>query len=162
MTRNELEAIILANPPTSTSGQGVYKFQFKRRVRFVMKRGEVGRMLERLKACNDRLEGFTEKAEKLDEPCQAGWKSTFAIPLEQIQNYASSLHQVLARAWNCSAHTSHCANLMLEDRMVRPTKKKRNAPKDTVTCFKMLFMNHFTPTKWCNAEIRVLEDTRTK
>jgi hypothetical protein len=162
VTRNELEALILANPPTSTSGHGATKYEFRRRVKFVMKKRGVERMLERLKACNARLEGFTEKAEKLEEPYKSGWKSGFTIPLDKIQSYASSLHRVLARAWGCSAHTSHCANLMLEDRMVRTIKKKRNASKDHTTCFKMSFLNPYTPAKWSTAEIRVLEDTAIK
>ncbi|RYP13602.1 hypothetical protein DL765_006803 [Monosporascus sp. GIB2] len=116
-TRNELESIVLANRPATSPNHGAPKFHFNRRVKFTMKRREVIRLLERLQACNARMDTFTEKAEKLEEPNKSGWKSTLSMPIQQIQEYAISLHQVLSRAWSCSTHHSHCANLMLEHRM---------------------------------------------
>ncbi|RYP22509.1 hypothetical protein DL766_007714 [Monosporascus sp. MC13-8B] len=132
-TRNELESIILANRPATLPNHGAPKFHFNRRVKFTMKRREVMRLLERLQGCNARMDTFTEKAEKLEEPSKGGWKSTLSMPIQQIQEYAISLHQVLSRAWSCSTHHSHCANLMLEHRMPihadRMVQRRNKSPR---------------------------------
>jgi hypothetical protein len=124
-----------------------------------MKKRDVEGKLTQLRACNVRLESFTEKIEKLEETYKSSWKSTFTIPLEQIQNCASSLHSVLTRAWGCTAHSSHSAVLLLEHRMVRPVKRRDNAQQDDSMYFTLSFLSPSIPNEWRTAGIYVLKDT---
>jgi hypothetical protein len=123
-----------------------------------MKRRDVARLLERLQVCNERLDEYLQRAEKLDEgpATKPGWKSTFSLTLPQIQEYANSLHCVLSRAWACSAHASHCANLLLEHRMVKP--KRSSSGEDNATRFTVSFLNPSLPPQWQEAEIRIIEN----
>lgn len=124
-----------------------------------MSRRDVARLLGRLQGCNERLHDYLQRAEKLDEgpATKSSWKSTFSVPLTLIQEYANNLHCVLDRAWGCPAHTTHYTNLLLEHRMI---KSKRNAHGgDDVARFTLSFLNPSLPSKWQDAEIRIVEDT---
>ncbi|MBE3044224.1 hypothetical protein IMZ48_16970 [Candidatus Bathyarchaeota archaeon] len=129
-TSSELEGIILANKPVEASFQGGLQFEFKRRVKLTMKRKEIRSLLKDIRSCNERLDQFIAKAEKLEQPSSqpAGLKSTLALSLQEIQDYATSLHHALSRAWSCSALAPHRVYLLLEHRMVRKKRQKCLSP----------------------------------
>lgn len=128
-TSGELEAIILANRPANNP-QGPSRFEFKRRVKLTMKKKEIRRLLEVIQRCNERLDQFIAKADKLEQPSSqlTGWKSSLSLPLQEIQEYATSLHQALSRAWSCSAQAPHQVYLLLEHRMVRRKTQRSLRP----------------------------------
>ncbi|CAM1509046.1 Fc.00g027850.m01.CDS01 [Cosmosporella sp. VM-42] len=160
-TSNELEAIILANPPLPSSIRQPHKFEFQRRVKLTMKRKGIRRLLASIKSCNERLDQFIEKAEKYEQPAPqtSSWKSSLSLSLQQIQEYAISLHQALSSAWSCSVHAPHDVLLLLEHRMVRQKQKKLRAAQgeDEPACFTMSFRSPSTPRNWHLAEFRIIE-----
>lgn len=97
------------------------KFQFNRRVKLTMKRRGIQSLLKEIKSCNERLDQFIAKADKLEQPATqtTTWKATLTTSLQKIQDYAISLHQALSRAWSCSTQDPHRVYLLLEHRMVR-------------------------------------------
>jgi len=127
---NDLEAILLAHRP-APSPQSHPKFEFRRRVKFTIKRERIRHLLAQVKECNDRLGSFIEKADKLDQTnlyqtSDRRWKPCLGIPLHQIHSHAIRLHQVLSNALTCRAHPTHRAYLLLEHRMA---SKKRKGPR---------------------------------
>ncbi|KAF2497515.1 hypothetical protein BU16DRAFT_316252 [Lophium mytilinum] len=163
ITRNELEAVVIANPRMMKSGSS-RDFQFQKRIKFTMKKQKVKRQLEQLESCIARLDTFTEKAEKL-EPYKSNNKSKFTVPLHRIQQYAKSLYQVLNRSWGCDAHASHAINLLLEQRMVLAKKKMRNLTSsmdkssDGVARFVLSISDPSLPSGWRDAEVQVMEES---
>ncbi|KAK5656925.1 hypothetical protein OQA88_3447 [Cercophora sp. LCS_1] len=168
LAASDLEVMILANQPNS-SQQGQPKFEFRRRVKFTMKRGNIRQLLEKVKDCNDRLDSVIEKADKLQaSQSQTGHprrKPCLSVPLQQIQNHTNQLHQVITNALGCRAHASHQAHLLLEHRMTQKktkgtrrrglAKRKEDYPKFTV-----LFKENerTSQASWRVAEIQVLEE----
>ncbi|OCL09405.1 hypothetical protein AOQ84DRAFT_438997 [Glonium stellatum] len=155
VNRNELEALIIANPPI-TPGATKPKFEFRKRLDFTMKRREVAQLLKRLQECNKRLDDYLQKVERFSErpATKSCGTSTFSTPLTQIQEYANKLHDVLTRSWSCSDHSSHCANLLLEHRIA---KRGSGCQEDTMQFTVSLFPNPSLPLKWQDAEIHVVE-----
>ncbi|KAF2999365.1 hypothetical protein E8E13_006153 [Curvularia kusanoi] len=95
LTRNDLEALLVANPK-----KGNDKFEFKKRIRFGMSKKTIKALLEELNACNRELERFTEKSEKIETYRKAA-KPSFASRLQRIQNYARSVHTSIC--WSCKS-----------------------------------------------------------
>ncbi|PNP79395.1 hypothetical protein FNYG_07230 [Fusarium nygamai] len=160
-TADDLEAIMKANKRLPSAG-GLIKFEFKRAVKLTMKRKEVRMLLEDMKACNNRLDEFISKSEATSNNSMAGTtveRLGLSSSLQQIQNYATMLHQTLGRAWSCSAHASHEIRLLLEDRVVRHSeprslkklKRSSKPPSFTIT--------HKSPTNsalWKSAKIEII------
>jgi hypothetical protein len=162
VTQDGLDAIVLANPPQSNNS-GPKKFEFKKQVKFTMSRKKVKMLLQELEICNNRLDTFAEKAEKLDDPYKANKKSKFALPLRIIQDNAARLYDVLSRSW-CSSHPSHCAGLLLEQRLVRRKRIPQHRTKPSegnpeVNCFGLSLLQSPSPLKWLNAEFRLIAST---
>ncbi|EKG16004.1 hypothetical protein MPH_06826 [Macrophomina phaseolina MS6] len=110
VTRNDLEAMLIANKPKMTQ-----KFEFRKRVKFSMNKKKVKRLLEEFDECNKELERFTDKSERL-EPYRKSSKPSTAQKVQKIQAYAKTLHQTLVGAFSCSCRKSHITNLHLERR----------------------------------------------
>ncbi|OCK75824.1 hypothetical protein K432DRAFT_161307 [Lepidopterella palustris CBS 459.81] len=154
VTRNELEAMLVANPQ-----QANHKFEFKKRVKFGMSKRTIKKLLEELDDCNKELERFTERSEKL-EPYRRATKPSLAKRLQRIQSYAKSLHQVLVQSWSCSCRSSHCTNLQLEQRITGYSSgfMKTRGEADGGTCFTVSFSSTCSPWTWQEAEILMQEN----
>ncbi|KAF2262113.1 hypothetical protein CC78DRAFT_546154 [Lojkania enalia] len=157
LSRNDLEAILAANPKTRNN-----KFEFRKRVRFGMSKKTIKGLLEELDECNKELERFSDRSEKLEVNRRAT-KPSFAARLQQIQGYAQSLHAVLSSSWSCSCQSYHKTSLQLEPRgniYASGAKKAKSAAKGTsfiVSFSSAGDMNH-QPWTWQEAVIRVEED----
>lgn len=159
VSQHGLEAIVLANPPSKK--HGILEFQFSKRVKFTMKRQRVRKLLEELEICNRRLDTYANKAEKLEEPYKAEKKPKFALPLRSIEENAARLYDVLSRTW-CSAHSSHHAGLLLEQRLVRKRKRMASqqggrAEECDVNCFGISLLQSPSTRKWLEVEFRLAE-----
>ncbi|KAG9195992.1 hypothetical protein G6011_01113 [Alternaria panax] len=110
VTRNDLEALLAANPKKAND-----KFEFRKRVRFGMKKKNVSALLDKLDECNKQLERFTEKSEKI-ETYHRPTKPSYAMRLQRLQRYAKILHDALCVCWSCSCKSSHVASLQLDPR----------------------------------------------
>ncbi|KLP22785.1 uncharacterized protein LW94_14989 [Fusarium fujikuroi] len=164
-TADDLEAIIKANERLPSAG-GLVTFEFKRAVKLTMKRKEVQKLLDDMKASNNRLDELRAKSEALSNnsitPSTAE-KLGFSSSLQQIQNYATMLHQTLGKAWSCSSHASHEIRLLLEDRVVRRKElkslKKVKPPSQPLS----FTITHKSPTScalWKSAKIEIIDSDR--
>lgn len=108
LSRNDLEAILVANPKKAND-----KFELGKRIRFGMNKKGIRALLEELDDCNKELERFTEKSEKI-ETIRKSVKPAFASRLQRIQGYAKTLHDSLL--WSCSCKSFHTTSLQLEPR----------------------------------------------
>ncbi|PVI03473.1 hypothetical protein DM02DRAFT_587868 [Periconia macrospinosa] len=97
LSRNDLEALIVANPKKDD------KFEFRKRVKFGMSKKSIKALLSELDDCNKELERFTEKSEKI-ESVRKSVKPSFAVGLQRIQKYATGLHNTLSA--NATTKTS--------------------------------------------------------
>ena len=95
-----------------------------------MKRKEIKSLLKDIRSCNQRLDQFIAKAEKLEQPSSqpAGLKSTLILSLQEIQDYATSLYHALSGAWSCSSQAPHQVYLLLEHRMMRNKRQRCLSP----------------------------------
>ncbi|KAF5651814.1 hypothetical protein F25303_3856 [Fusarium sp. NRRL 25303] len=161
-TADDLEAIIKANKRLP-SADGLVKFEFKRAVKLTMRRKEVRTLLEDMKACNNRLDEFINKSEAPSNNSMAGStveKLGLSSSLQQIQNYATMLHQTLGKAWSCSAHASHEIRLLLEDRVVRhrePRSLKKVKPSSQPPCFTITHKSPISSALWKSAKIEIID-----
>lgn len=163
ISQNGLEAIISAHPPAKQKGV-IHRFEFKERVQFTMKRQRIKKALDGLKEAIAVLDTLYAKAEKLEEPYKATNRLNFAFPLQVIQANAARLYSVLSRTW-CSAHPSHSAGLLLEQRLIRREKRRaiQGRQKPTAAdsccsdCFGILLQSP-TP-KWLDVEIRLVKES---
>ncbi|KAF1915483.1 hypothetical protein BDU57DRAFT_451073 [Ampelomyces quisqualis] len=108
LSRNDLEAILVANPKKTND-----KFELGKRIRFGMNKKAIKALLEELDDCNKELERFTEKSEKI-ETYRKSVKPAFASRLQRIQGYAKTLHDSLV--FSCACKASHRTSLQLEAR----------------------------------------------
>ncbi|KAF5540995.1 hypothetical protein FMEXI_8147 [Fusarium mexicanum] len=145
------------------SAGGLAKFEFKRAVKLTMKRKEVRILLEDMKACNNRLDEFINKSEAPSNNSTAGTtvgKLGLSSSLQQIQSYATMLHQTLGKAWSCSTHASHEIRLLLEDRVVRhnePRSLKRVKPSTKPPCFTITHKSPMSSALWKSARIEIID-----
>ncbi len=173
VTADDLEAILLANPPIlGTRQQGRPRFEFRRRLKLTMKRRGIVQLLQSIRECNERLDLFLAKAERFEQATSSQMdrrrKSTFRMPLQQVSDHAAHLHQVLSRTWACGPHASHRVHLLLEHRMAHNGGKKQqlqasgggNGPGGDRATFTLAFKcsGNSGTTAWCLAEIEVLDE----
>ncbi|KAF5570496.1 hypothetical protein FPHYL_1172 [Fusarium phyllophilum] len=161
-TADDLEAVMKANKRLPSAG-GLIKFEFRRAVKLTMKRKEVRILLEDMKACNNRLDEFINKSEAPSSNSMAGTtvgKLGLSSSLQQIQNYATMLHQTLGRAWSCSAHASHEIRLLLEDRVVRqsePRSLKKVKRSGDPPSFTITHKSPMSSALWKSAKIEIID-----
>ncbi|KAF4440844.1 hypothetical protein FACUT_3162 [Fusarium acutatum] len=161
-TADDLEAIMKANKRLPSAG-GLVKFEFRRAVKLTMKRKEVRILLEEMKACNNRLDEFINKSEAPSNNSITATtveKLGLSSSLQQIQNYATMLHQTLGKAWSCSAHASHEIRLLLEDRVVRqsePRSLKKVKPSSKPPCFTITHKSPMSSALWKSAKIEIID-----
>lgn len=128
-----------------------------------MKKDAITKLIENITTCNQRLDRFIEKAEMLDQSVATSKnkpRSTMAVPLQAIHEYAGRLYHVLSQAWNSCAHHSHCANLLLEHRMVRRESRRgqlRRLEEDCAATFTVSFESPVLKA-WHLAEVKILEE----
>lgn len=151
-----------ANKRLPSTG-GAIKFEFRRAVKLTMKRREVRILLDDMKACNNRLDEFINKTETPSNnsmTATTAGKLGLSSSLQQIQSYATMLHQTLGRAWSCSAHTSHEVRLLLEDRVVRhsePRSLKKVKPSNKPPCFTITHKSPMSSALWKSAKIEIID-----
>ncbi|KAF5590823.1 uncharacterized protein FSUBG_10687 [Fusarium subglutinans] len=161
-TANDLESIIKANKRLPSSG-GLPNFEFRRAVKLTMKRKEVRILLDDMKACNNRLDEFLNRSEAPNNSRMTGTtvkKLGLSSSLQQIQNYATMLHQTLGKAWSCSAHTSHEIRLLLEDRVMRrsePKSLKKVKPSSKPPCFTITHKSAMSSASWKSAKVEIID-----
>lgn len=162
ITHEGLEAIIAAHPPVIQQGK-LPKFEFRKRVKFTMKRQKIKKSLDGLTKSIDQLDNYLDKAEKLEESYKANRKSKFAFPLHLMQQNAARLYNVIFRAW-CSNHPTHSAGLLLEQRLVKKTKRhmagqqrEQLLKKCDSSCFAISLSQTSPARKWLEAEFRIVE-----
>ncbi|KAF2866629.1 hypothetical protein BDV95DRAFT_631755 [Massariosphaeria phaeospora] len=159
LTRNDLEAIIVANPPKAND-----KFEFRKRVRFGMNKKTIKALLEELDDCNKQLERFTDKSEKI-ETFRKVTKPSFATRLQRIQSYARNLHESLLLSWSCSCRSYHKTSLQLEPRGNIYATKTKKAGQSAQTCFRVSFTSSGDSTHPWHlqiAEIHIKEEDDQK
>lgn len=150
---------MLANAPLKP--HGIREFQFRKRVKFTMRKQKVKKLLMELDVCTKRLDAYFDKSERLQEPYKAEKRSKFKVFLQSIENNAARLYDVLSRTW-CSTHPSHQAGLLLEQRLVKRQKRTTNQQKkDTeecdIDCLGISLLQSPSPMKWLEGEIRLIE-----
>ncbi|CAJ2511366.1 Uu.00g069910.m01.CDS01 [Anthostomella pinea] len=161
LNADDLESLIKAVGQPAVNRNSISKFEFRRRVKFTWNKKKITRLLGEVEDCNKRLELFIEKAEKMNQSTattgKSGPKSTLAIPLQMIHDYAGRLHDVFSRALNGCTQHSHHASLLLEHRMIRAQKKKglKHVAKDEDQTFLVSFQSPSNPKAWHNAEIQI-------
>ena len=119
------------------------------------------KLIDELGTCTERLDTYTDKAERLAVLYKTKKRVKFALPLNLIEENAARLYDVLARTW-CSAHSSHHAGLLLEQRLVRRKKRissrrKENAEVCDANCLAISLLRSPFPAKWLEVEIRLVE-----
>jgi hypothetical protein len=152
LRRNDLEALLVANPKKSND-----RFEIRKRIRFGMSKKTVKTLLEELNDCNRELERFTEKSEKIETYRKVA-KPSFATRLQRIQGYAKNLHSSLY--WSCNCKDTHRTSLQLEPRgNLYASGMKTSASK---TCFTVSFSSLAADTSsswsWQAAEIDIEEE----
>ncbi|KAI9668924.1 MAG: hypothetical protein M1829_005236 [Trizodia sp. TS-e1964] len=158
ITKESLEAIIAASPPKIKNG----KIEFRKRVKFTMKRKKIRSSLDELAKHISQLDSYLDKADKLEETQLASHKSRFASPLSLMQKNAAMLYTALSKTW-CSDHSTHSAGLLLEHRLV--TRNKRRAgrrhcqqpEKCDSSCFSVSLLQPSADGKWLEVEFRMVE-----
>lgn len=162
VTQEGLEAIIAAHPPEILQGE-LTKFEFRKRVKFTMKRQKIKNLFDDLTKSIGQLDTYLEKAEKLEEPHKADRKSKFASPLRLMQQNAARLYDVLSRTW-CSGHSTHSAGLLLEQRLVKKKKRvmagrqpQQSSEKCDCSCFGISLLQTPAAKKWLEVEFRIVE-----
>jgi hypothetical protein len=154
LTRNDLEAIIAANPKKGD------KFEFRKRVRFGMKKKTIQALLEELDDCNKELERYTDKSERL-ETIRKTSKPSFATRLQRIQSLAKNLHSSILSSWSCSCRSFHQTSLQLEQRETLYVSAVKKTDLSQGTCFVVSFSSSggdMHPWTWQEAEIRIEEE----
>ncbi|MCJ1261436.1 hypothetical protein MMC22_001300 [Lobaria immixta] len=159
ISRQGLEAIVLANKPLKS--HGIPEFHFRKRVKFTMRKQKAKELLMELKVCTERLDTYADKSERLQEPYKAEKRSKFKVSLQSIENNAARLYDVLSRTW-CSTHSSHQAGLLLEQRLVKRQKQatnqqRKDAEECDIDCLGISLLQSPSPTKWFEGEIRLIE-----
>jgi hypothetical protein len=145
------------------SAGGLARFEFKRAVKLSMKRKEVRILLEDMKACNNRLDEFINKSEAPNNNSMTGTtveKLGLSSSLQQIQSYATMLHQTLGKVWSCRAHASHEIRLLLEDRVVRhnePRSLKKLKRSSKPPSFTITHKSPMSPALWKSAKIEIID-----
>lgn len=152
LKRNDLEALLVANPKKSSD-----KFEIRKRIRFGMSKKTVKALLEELNDCNRELERFTEKSEKIETYRKAA-KPSFATRLQRIQDCAKNLHSSLC--WSCTCKDTHRTRLQLEPRgNLYSSGMRVSASK---TCFTVSFSSlaagTSSPWNWQAAEVNIEEE----
>ncbi|KAG5793003.1 hypothetical protein H9Q69_007922 [Fusarium xylarioides] len=161
-TADDLEAIMKANKGQPSAG-GLVKFEFRRAVKLTMKRKEVRKLLDNMKACNNRLDEFINKSEAPSTNSMTGTtveRLGLSSSLQQIQSYATILHQTLGNAWSCSAHASHEIRLLLEDRVVRqnePRSLKKLERSSKPPSFTITHKSPMNSALWKSAKIEIID-----
>jgi hypothetical protein len=154
LSRNDLEAILVANPKKAND-----KFELGKRIRFGMNKKAIKALLEELDDCNKELERFTEKSEKI-ETYRKTVKPAFASRLQRIQGYAKTLHDSLL--WSCTCKSSHKTSLQLEPRghLFANGMKKTSKTSFSVSFTTMASENDAQCASWTwqAAEIQVDEE----
>jgi hypothetical protein len=129
-----------------------------------MKKNRVKTALERLEACTRRIDAWITRADNLqDETSQSRLKLKFSASLGTIQENATKIHRAISRNW-CTDNPVHVARLLLEQRLVRPKKRKRTPQAASLNlvaqaaCFGLsLHGTCCASSQWLNSEIRIDE-----
>lgn len=132
-----------------------------------MKKKGIQSLLKEIQSCNERLDQFIAKADKLDQPSAQAttWKATLTTSLQMIQDYAISLHQALSRAWSCSTQDPHRVYLLLEHRMVRKKQHRslRGAGGEVIPASFTVSLRSPSANGGQHAmEVKMIEDIKTK
>ncbi|KAL6708129.1 hypothetical protein ACN47E_003313 [Coniothyrium glycines] len=157
LTRNDLEAIVVANPKKND------KFELKKRIRFGMNKKTIRALLEELDDCNKELERFTEKSERI-ETYRKTIKPSYAARLHRLQGFAKSLHSSLTLCWSCACKASHETSLQLQPRSELFASKAKRVNDTAKTSFNVSFTTTASGDNgmswtWQAAEIRVDEES---
>lgn len=130
-----------------------------------MKKNRVKAALERLEACTRQIDDWTTRADKLqDEVPQCRLTLKFSASLGTIQENAAKVHQAISQNW-CDDTSVHIARLLLEQRLVRPMKKRKRS-LETASLNLVAQATRFglglqadcnASSQWLNSEIRINE-----
>lgn len=156
LTRNDLEAIIAANPKKNND-----RYEFRKRIRFGMSKKTIRALLDELDECNKELERFGEKSEKI-ETYRKSVRPSYAKRLQRLQGYAQSLHDCLMRCWSCSCKSSHTSSLQLDPRgnlfATGTSKAATPTPISFHISFSTLVTDTHQPTSWIRQAARIHVD----
>ncbi|KAI8940840.1 hypothetical protein NX059_002101 [Plenodomus lindquistii] len=156
LTRNDLEAIVAANPKKGD------KFELRKRIRFGMSKKTIKGLLNELDECNKELERFSEKTEKI-QSYRKSVKPSNTARVRRLQGYAKSLHESLTLCWSCTCKSSHKSSLRLDQREDVFATAGRKTASSSKTSFNISFStidvdNKQSPWLWQAAEVCVEED----
>ena len=151
LARDDLEAMILANPRQSSGN-----FEFKKRIKFGLTKKRIKVLLDELEFNIKELERFTDRGEKLEQRGKGVWNATAGAPWERLRQSAKQLHQAVTR-WNCPCHTEHATNLELEQRVEisKSKRRKRSNMKDGISFTVSFTTFDETMLQWQEAEIKI-------
>jgi hypothetical protein len=134
---------------------GWTKEDFARRIRFSRHEKKRTQLLEEIESCNQNLREFWERSQETT-PIMELWQKRTGDPLIHVSEYASCLHNVLLRCWQCQCCAAHDTLLRLERRQ---TTKKRAKP---TIHFNLLFASRSSSNgdldecSWQQMEVRVI------
>lgn len=165
-----LHAIISQHAPARKDGK-VSAFEFSTALKFTMKKSRLAVALQELSRLNGTLRMIQTGADKLKEVDEIVGsvrnQSNFAIPLHVIRKNAAKVYEVLSRSW-CSNHNTHCAGLLLEQRLVRKAKRGTSAWRRNqcvpagsklgdASRFGVSILRSCSSDKWLDLEIKPVE-----
>ncbi|KAL9580258.1 MAG: hypothetical protein Q9203_006375 [Teloschistes exilis] len=173
LNRDGLEAIISQHAAAKVDGK-LQRFEISMRVKFTMKKKRIKRSLEELQRYIDTIDKFQVKADMIataDELYKSDGCFMFTLAIDVIRENAKKLYNVLLETW-CSAHSSHSAGLLLEQRLIKKPKRggsgrqrKRFAlDHGDTNCFGLSLLQPSTSTlrKWLDVEIRLMESSASR
>ncbi|KAG8624537.1 hypothetical protein KVT40_007604 [Elsinoe batatas] len=170
LDREGLKALVSHQPPAKVQGRP-QKFQFSQAIRFTMSKRKLSKLSEELKENIDFLDSFQDKADKIiaieaDSPASHQRQSKLVLHIETVRSNAEKLHNALSSTF-CSAHASHSAGLLLEQKFTRKVKRRdpgwQALSSRPQTCDVSCFGRSVSQApgsvlkKWLDLEIRLAE-----
>ncbi|KAH0370307.1 hypothetical protein KCU65_g2602, partial [Aureobasidium melanogenum] len=157
ITGAQLESLLLAHPPKHASPQNASHstvYEFKKRLKFGFRSGQIQPLLEELGRYNNALYQFSESSRRLEGLRSTAPRTTFTTPIHHIRECAERLHRCLVGAWACSAHADHVIDLQLDSRICQPGLSEEAA--DERVLFSIAFLDSKLLNYWHCLEIYVL------
>ena len=146
-------------------GQGKLKWAYEfRRIKFTLSKKKREKLLQMLAKYNDDLQKLMGSSDRLALSRQRR-KTPLTKFYQRVRDHAFLLHRALTAGWRCECRSSHNANLLLENRVLREPTAKWKPPNLREIQFTILFQSgriqsefRHLPWTWQETEVRILEE----
>ena len=121
-----LKAMLCYTPPAKAIDRN-RNLGFSRRLKFTIRKTRLKELVKRLRRSIEDLDNMQRKADHIsatEETYNIESPAGISVPTALVQANAGRLFKVLTDTW-CSTHSSHSAALLLEQRIVRKSKRRR-------------------------------------